>query len=160
MASVLLSLAISAVLVGTVLVALFSKKVSVSLIGLFYASITLGVAFTVYGDALVGLVQIATFAGAVSVLLLTVILMTGESKLNLGARKTAVALSAGVLVLAAVALLAVTSTLASNLAQEYQDVSLQMFGFLWDFRPWDLLIVITVFTAAMVTVVNLFSGEN
>ncbi len=160
MASELLSVGISVALVATVLLALFSKKVSVSLIGLFYASITLGIAFTFYGDALVGLVQIATFAGAVSVLLLTVILLTGESKLDVGATKLTVALSAGGLVLAGIAILAIVSMMGPNLAQQYQDVSLQMFGFLWEFRPWDLLIVMTVFAAAMATVVNLFSSER
>ena len=104
MASELLSIAISAVILATVLVALFSKKVSVSLIALFWASTLSGVVFTAYGDALVGLMQIVTFSGAVSVLFLTVILMTGESKLDIGATRLGIMAVAGALVLVILAL--------------------------------------------------------
>src|SRR5271157_6122646 len=94
MASELTAVLLSAALIGTALAALFSKKVSNSLIALFYTSIVLGVAFTVYGDALVGLLTMVTFAGAVSVLLLAVILITGESKLDIGAGRASMGLTA------------------------------------------------------------------
>jgi NADH:ubiquinone oxidoreductase subunit 6 (subunit J) len=158
--SELLSIGISVAIVATALLALHSKKVSVSLIALFYASTLLGVAFTLYGDALVGLMQIATFAGAVSVLFLTVILLTGESKLDIRATRLTVATVAGALVLVALALIRTSSGLGGPSPSDYPDMSLLTFSFLWEYRPWDLLILVTVFASAMVTVVNLFSRET
>ncbi len=160
MTSDLFSIAISASILATVLVALFSKKVSTSLISLFYASTLLGVAFTAYGNALVGLVQIVTFSGAVSVLFLTVILLTGESRLDIGADRLTAAVVLGAMFLVALALVAVFSGIGGSSPSSYPDVSLQTFSFLWEFRPWDLLILITVFASAMVTIANLFSRER
>jgi len=158
--SELLSVFISAVIVATVLVALFSDRVSISLIALFYASTLLGIVFTLYGNALVGLMQIVTFSGAVSVLFLTVILLTGESKLGIGATRVTVAAVAAALALAALTFAYVASGLGGASPSEYPDISLQTFAFLWEFRPWDLLILVTVFASAMVTVANLFSRET
>ena len=158
MASELLSIGISVAILATVLVALFSKKVSVSLIALFWTSTLLGVVFTMYGNALVGLMQIVTFSGAVSVLFLTVILMTGESKLDIGATRLTIAVVAGALVLVILAMTQVSFVGLSP--SSYPDVSLTTFSFLWQFRPWDLLILVTVFASAMVTVANLFSRET
>ncbi len=160
MASEILSIAISVTILATVLVALFSKKVSVSLIALFWTSTLLGVVFTAYGNALVGLMQIVTFSGAVSVLFLTVILMTGESKLDIGATRLTIMAVAGALVLVILALTQVSPGLVGLSPSEYTDVSLATFSFLWQFRPWDLLILVTVFASAMVTVANLFSRET
>ncbi|MGD1055134.1 MAG: hypothetical protein ABR867_03525 [Nitrososphaerales archaeon] len=160
MASELLSVAISVAILATALVALFSKKVSVSLIALFWASTLLGVAFTMYGNTLVGLMQIVTFSGAVSVLFLTVILLTGESKLDIGATRLTIAAVAGALVLVILALTQVSLGLVGSSLSEYSDASLETFKFLWALRPWDLLILITVFASAMVTVANLFSRET
>ena len=158
MASELLSIGISVAILATVLVALFSKKVSVSLIALFWTSTLLGIVFTMYGNALVGLMQIVTFSGAVSVLFLTVILMTGESKLDIGATRLTIGVVAVALVLVALALTQVSFVGSSP--SSYPDVSLATFSFLWQFRPWDLLILVTVFASAMVTVANLFSRET
>jgi len=160
LASELLSIGISVAILATVLVALFSKKVSVSLIALFWTSTLLGVVFTAYGDALVGLMQIVTFSGAVSVLFLTVILMTGESKLDIGATSLAIAAVVGALVLVILALTQISPGLVGSSPSEYTDVSLTTFSFLWQFRPWDLLILVTVLASAMVTVANLFSRET
>jgi NADH:ubiquinone oxidoreductase subunit 6 (subunit J) len=160
LASELLSITISVAILATVLVALFSKKVSVSLIALFWTSTLLGVVFTMYGDALVGLMQIVTFSGAVSVLFLTVILMTGESKLDIGATRLGIMVVVGALVLVILALTQVAPGLVGLSPSEYTDVSLTTFSFLWKFRPWDLLILVTVFASAMVTVANLFSRET
>jgi len=160
LASEILSVAISVAIVATVLVALFSKKVSISLIFLFYASTLLGIAFTIYGNALVGLMQIVTFSGAISVLFLTVILMTGESRLDIGAARLTIAAIAGALVLVLLALTQISPGLVGVSPSTYPDVSLATFSFLWEFRPWDLLILVTVFASAMVTIANLFSREN
>jgi len=160
LASDILSITLSIAIIATVLVALFSKRVSVSLISLFYASTLLGIAFTLYGNALVGLMQIVTFSGAVSVLFLTVILMTGESKLDIGATRFTIAIAAGALLIVLFALVEISMGFGGTPPSSYPDMSLQTFSFLWEFRPWDLLILVTVFASAMVTVANLFSKET
>jgi len=160
LASEYIALAVAGVLLATVLVALFSKKVSISLIALFYSSIMLGVLFTIYGDVLVGLLTMVTFAGAVSVLLLSVILITGESKLDLGAGRVSVSLTALTLAVVVSCVYALTSGLAGVSTSLLSDVSATVMAFAWQFRPWDLLILVTVFASAMLAVVNLLSrGE-
>jgi NADH:ubiquinone oxidoreductase subunit 6 (subunit J) len=160
LSSELLAAGLAVALVLTAIAALGAKKVSTSLIMLFYSSVVLGVTFTLYSDALVGLVHMATFAGAISVLLLTVILMTGESNLAMGSRRLALSLAA----VTALVLLALLSTLtggASALAPlPSQDISVQVLGFIWNYRPWDLLALIMVFASSMVAVVSLLSKER
>jgi len=155
-----IALAVAGVLLATVLVALFSRKVSISLIALFYASIMLGVVFTLYGDVLVGLLTMVTFAGAVSVLLLSVILITGESKLDIGAGKVSVGLTALTLAVAVTCVYVLTSGLAGAPTTLLSDVSATVMGFAWQFRPWDLLILVTVFASSMLAVANLLARNG
>ncbi len=157
--SELQALLLSVALVASVGFALFSSKVSSSLIALFYSSVILSVIFTLYGDTMVGLVQMATFAGAVSVLTLSVILMTGESRLGLGAGRTGLALVPILLVFAAATLYTVAGGGGGASPGSYEDISLQVFTFLWENRPWDLLILVMAFASAMVTISNLMSRE-
>ena len=160
MSSEILAAALAAALVVTAVAALGAKKVSTSLIMLFYSSVVLGVTFTLYNDAFVGLVHMATFAGAVSVLLLTVILMTGESNLAMGGRPLGLVL-VGVTALVVVASLSTLTGGISVLAPTPPgDISLQVLSVLWNFRPWDLLIIIMVFASSMVAVVSLLSRER
>lgn len=157
MASEYVALLLSAALLGTVAVSLIASKVSYSLIALFYASIVLGVAFTVYGDALLGLLTMITFAGAISVLLLSVVLITGESKLDFGAKRLAVAAVPLAGAVGAVSLLALFPGQAGGIGTA--DSSLSVLTFLWTLRPWDLLILMVVFGGAMVAIVSLL-GEG
>lgn len=153
------ALVLSALLLATAATALFSKRVSVSLITLFYSSIMLGVIFTLYGNVLVGLIHIITFAGAVSVMLLTAILMTGESSLDIGATPAKVGIVGGVLLVVAAA----SYTLLGGLPQLPAQPALQstsLLQFVWQFRPWDLLILLMVFASSMVVVANLFSRDE
>lgn len=160
MANEILAAGLAAALVLTAVAALGAKKVSTSLIMLFYSSVVLGVTFTLYNDALIGLVHMATFAGAVSVLLLTVILMTGESNLAIGGRRIALVL-AGVTVLVVLASISTITSGGPALApSQSQDISLQVLGFVWNYRPWDLLALIMVFASSMVAVVSLLSKER
>ena len=151
------ALLVSAALFATVAAALLSSRVSYSLIALFYTSIILGIAFTVYGDALLGLLTMITFAGAISVLLLSVVLITGESKLDFGARRLAVAAIPLAGVVGAVSFLALFPGQAGGIATV--DSSLNVLTFLWTMRPWDLLILMVVFAGAMVAIVSLL-GER
>ncbi len=150
----------SAALLGTAVTALFSRRVSVSLIMLFYSSVVLGIMFTVYGSIFVGLLHIITFAGAVSVLLLTAVLMTGESNLSLGASATrAGVVGAVVVVMVAASSLFFGGLPATAKAGEQMSPTAVM-QFIWLYRPWDLLILLMVFASSMVVVVNLFSKEG
>lgn len=153
MPSEYVALLISAALFATVAAALLASKVSHSLIALFYTSIVLGITFTVYGDALLGLLTMITFAGAISVLLLSVVLITGESNLDFGARRVALAAVPFAGLVGAISFLALFSGQAGGIATV--DSSLNVLTFLWTSRPWDLLILMVVFAGAMVTIVNL-----
>jgi len=157
MADEITAVLLSAALISTALAALLSKKVSTALIALFYTSIVLGVAFTVYGDALVGLLTMVTFAGAVSVLLLTVILITGESKLDIGAKRLALGLASLTIV---VGVASFSGLFFGASTSNISDVSLNVLSFAWQSRPWDLLILVVVFSGAMVGVVHLLGGEQ
>jgi NADH:ubiquinone oxidoreductase subunit 6 (subunit J) len=152
------ALLLSGALIASVGVALAAKKVSTSLIALFYSAIILGVTFTFYGDSLLGLLTMVTFAGAVSVLLLTVILITGEAALDIGARGLALLL-APLTALIGVASLYALGTSGSGVPST-ADTSLSVFAFAWTQRPWDLLILMVVFAAAMVAVVNMLGGDE
>jgi NADH:ubiquinone oxidoreductase subunit 6 (subunit J) len=142
------------------LVALLSQKVSISLISLFYSSVMLGVIFTVYGDTLAGLLTMVTFAGAVSVLMLAVILMTGESKLNIGASRVSVGLLALTLAVALASAYALAAGGGGSGIGDFPDISTNVMTFVWLYRPWDLLILVTVFSSAMLGVANLLSRER
>lgn len=150
-------LLLSAALVGLVAVALFSSKVSTSLITLFYASVVLGATFTLYGDSLVGLLQMITFAGAVSVLLLTVILMTGQSDLTIGVRRLAAYGMLAALAIAAASAYALFAGSSGTSSLPASDISLGVMGFIWQYRQWDVLILVMVFASAMVAVTNMLS---
>ncbi|HXW94344.1 MAG TPA: hypothetical protein VEJ19_01390 [Nitrososphaerales archaeon] len=158
MESELVALLISGALFVTVATSLLASKVSYSLISLFYASIVLGVAFTVYGDGLLGLLTMITFAGAISVLLLSVVLITGESKIGLGARELALGAIPLAAAIGGISLVAVFSGKAGGLATS--DSSQAVLSFLWTLRPWDLLILIVVFAGSMVAIVSLLGREN
>ena len=155
-----LPLLLSAALVGLVAAALFSSKVSTSLIMLFYASVALGVTFTIYGDSLVGLLQMITFAGAVSVLFLTVILMTGQSDLSIGVSRIALYGTLAAIVVAAASAYALFAGSPGSSVIPSADISLGVLGFIWQYRQWDVLILVTVFASAMVTVANLLSERK
>jgi NADH:ubiquinone oxidoreductase subunit 6 (subunit J) len=154
----LVALLLGGALVATAGAALFSKNVSSSLIALFYSSLVLGIAFTFYGDALLGLLTMVTFAGAVSVLLLTVILMTGEPKLDIGARRLGLSLIPFTVVVGLASFVAISPGGGGGVVAA--DNSMEVFGFVWTLRPWDLLILIVVFASAMVAVASMFGGED
>ena len=156
----LVAILLSATLLLTVVAALLARKVSVSLILLFYASLLLGVIFTVYDDVLIGLVTMITFAGAVSVLILTVVLMTGQSVMGAAARRSQLLVAAAGAAVVAVSAYSLFSAAPGGAPQAAGDISLQLFGFLWAFSSWDLLILVTVFAASMVSVTSLLSGES
>ena len=147
-----------AALLVTVIAAIFSKSISVTIIMLFYASIVLGIVFTIYQGIVIGLLHITTFAGAMSVMLMTVVLMTGEEKLNIGNRTFAAIIAT----VTALIVAASTYSLFSGASTVPQTTSLppvSILSFIWMYRQWDLLILIVIFAASMIGVVNLLSKE-
>lgn len=152
-----IALLLSAALLVTVLAALLSKSMSVTLIMLFYSSLILGIIFTVYGAVLVGLLHIITFAGAISVMFLTVILMTGQSDLDIGRRRLLLIVSTVTILVVAAASYQLFS---SSLAGTGQLPAGELLTFIWTYRPWDLLILIIVFACAMTVIANLLSRED
>lgn len=151
---------LSATLLVTVVAALLAKKISISLILLFYASLILGIIFTLYDDVILGLVTMITFAGAISVLILSVVLMTGESTIGTSTRRTQLAVMGVGLLVVAVSAYVVFAAAPGGSTASTGDVSLQLLAFIWQFRPWDLLILIMVFAASMLSVTNLLSEEG
>jgi len=151
------ALLLSAALLATVFSALLSRSMSITLIMMFYASIVLGIIFTIYQGILVGVLHIVTFAGAVSVMLLTVVLMTGQTDLNIGKRSLAVSLGAVTILVVGAASYSLFSAIPSGVQPEQR---MNILSFIWTLRPWDLLILVVVFSAAMTAVVNLLSKEE
>lgn len=155
-----LAIVLCAILVVMAVSALFSKSVSVSLIMLFYASLVIGIIFTVYGNVLIGVLEIITFAGGISVMLLSAVLMTGESKLDIGGSKAKLALVVSMLAVVMFATLEITSKIRTSVgASPGAFNTSNLLDFVWTFRPWDLLVLLIVFSSAIVVVVNLFSKE-
>ena len=144
----------------TVVSALLAKKVSTSLILLFYASLVLGVIFTIYDDELIGLVTMITFAGAISVMILSVVLMTGQSAIGTERRNSQLMIIAAGAAVVAVAAFAVFASAPGGTPAGGGGASMQILGFIWTYRPWDLLILIMVFAASMLTVTNLLPEER
>jgi NADH:ubiquinone oxidoreductase subunit 6 (subunit J) len=153
------ALLLCAALLVTVLGALFSKSMSVTVIMLFYASIVLGIIFTLYQGVLVGLLHIITFAGAISVMLLTVVVMTGETSLNIGRRSLAALLSTVTVLVVAASSYVLFSNIPSP-AKQSPPSTMELLAFVWNMRPWDLLVLIVIFAGAMIAIANLFSREE
>jgi hypothetical protein len=157
LASEAAALLLCGALVGSVGAGLLSEKVSTSLISLFYASLALGLTFAYYGDALLGVLTMTTFAGAVSVLMLTVILVTGEPGLSLDAKGASLA---AVPLAAAVGGLGALATFPGMETASTPDSSLGVLAFAWALRPWDILILAVVLTASLLAVVAILGGEE
>ncbi len=157
-------LVLAALLVVSSTSALLVRRLLWSLILLFYSSLLLGGILFWYGAAYAGLFHIITFAGAVSVMFMVIIMLVGQDR----PQKVAITpqLVSGV-VLAIVGFLPFiffTTRLqqVQNAVQETSLVSgsIDELGFLWNFQSWDLVFVLVPVTAAILTVINLFSKEG
>jgi NADH:ubiquinone oxidoreductase subunit 6 (subunit J) len=154
-------------LVGVTIVALMVRKLVWSLILLFYSSIVFGLLLISYGATFAGLFHIITFAGAVSVLFMVILMIVGGQALSdkIGKENLTGMILA---VLAAIPIVIIVSnfqpfpvrlderTQLLGLASQPNDP----LGFLWALRSWDLLLVVILVAAAMLGVMNLFSREG
>ena len=164
-----IALVLGVMLVGVTFVALMIRRLVWSLIMLFYSSIVFGLLLMSYGATFAGLFQIITFAGAVSVLFMVILMIVGGQALSytdkLGKENF---LGMILAVLAAIPLLILVSNfepLPNVMTEQAQLSGLATqpdgpLGFLWLMRSWDLLLVVIVVAAAMLGVMNLFSREG
>jgi len=154
-------------LVGVTIVALMVRKLVWSLILLFYSSIVFGLLLISYGATFAGLFHIITFAGAVSVLFMVILMIVGGQALSdkIGRENLTGMILA---VLAAIPLVIVVSNFQPfpvRLDERTQLLGLTSqpnnpLAFLWALRSWDLLLLVILVAAAMLGVMNLFSREG
>ena len=154
-------------LVGVTIVALMMRKLVWSLILLFYSSIVFGLLLISYGATFAGLFHIITFAGAVSVLFMVILMIVGGQALSdkIGKENLTGMILA---VLAAIPIVIIVSNFQPfpvRLDERTQLLGLanqpnNPLSFLWALRSWDLLLVVILVAAAMLGVMNLFSREG
>jgi NADH:ubiquinone oxidoreductase subunit 6 (subunit J) len=164
-----IALVLGVMLVGVTFVALMIRRLVWSLIMLFYSSIVFGLLLMSYGATFAGLFHIITFAGAVSVLFMVILMIVGGQALSytekLGKENF---LGMILAVLATIPLIVLVSNFKPfpNVMTEQAQLSGLAtqpdgpLGFLWLMRSWDLLLVVVVVAAAMLGVMNLFSREG
>jgi NADH:ubiquinone oxidoreductase subunit 6 (subunit J) len=164
-----IALVLGVMLVAVTLVALMIRRLVWSLIMLFYSSIVFGLLLMSYGATFAGLFHIITFAGAVSVLFMVILMIVGgEALSSTGKLGKENFLGMILAVLAAIPLLTLVSNfepLPNVITEQAQLSGLTTqpdgpLGFLWLMRSWDLLLVVILIAAAMLGVMNLFSREG
>jgi len=163
------TLFLGVMLVGITIVALMVRQLVWSLILLFYASIVFGLILITYGATFAGLFHIITFAGAVSVLFMVILMIVGGQAMSytgrLGKENFVGSALAVMIAIPLVLLLSDFTPLPNRLDEqsELAGLTLQSNGplaFLWNIRSWDLLLVVILVAAAMLGVMNLFSREG
>jgi NADH:ubiquinone oxidoreductase subunit 6 (subunit J) len=163
-----ITLILGVMLVGVTFVALIIRRLVWSLILLFYSSIMFGVLLMTYGATFAGLFHIITFAGAISVLFMVILMLVGRPALSY-TDKLGIENYFGMIlaVLAAIPLIVLVSNfqpLPNMITEQAQLAGLtaqpdNALAFLWCMRAWDLLLFVVLVAAAMLGVMNLFSRE-
>ena len=163
-----ITLVLGVMLVGVTLVALMLRKLIWSLILLFYSSIIFGLLLMTFGATFAGLFHIITFAGAVSVLFMVIMMIVGGQARTTKGLGTENYVSILLALLAAIPLILLVSnfqSLPSRITEQTQLAGLvtqpdSALSFLWLMRSWDMLLVVILIAAAMLGVMNLFSREG
>ena len=163
-----LTIIFATLLIVVTLSALVIKRLVYSLIMLFFSGLLLGAIFLIYGASYAGLFQIITFAGAVSVMFMVILMLVGGELLPTGPRFSreqlvgCILAAAGFLVVAIILWQSTGSLVRIDEGTVTQ--GLGTFGndpltFLWSFRSWDVLFLILLVSATLAGIVNLFSKE-
>lgn len=164
-----LTLFLGVMLVGVTIVALMVRKLVWSLILLFYSSIIFGLILITYGASFAGLFHIITFAGAVSVLFMVILMIVGgqaSSSADELRKENYVGVALAIIVAIPLVLLVSNFAPLPNRIDEQSQLAELTFqvnsplAFLWNVRSWDLLLVVILVAAAMLGVMNLFSREG
>jgi len=164
-----LTILLSVLLVGVTLSGLLIKRLVYSLIMLFYSGLLLGCIFLAYGASYAGLFQIITFAGAVSVMFMVILMLIGGELTPTGQRISREQVMG--LGLSIIGFLVVASILwqfgPSPIPAEETVLARQMgfatddpLSFLWSLRSWDVLFLVILVSAALAGILNLFSKEG
>ncbi len=159
-------LVLAVLLVASSIAALLVRRLLWSLILLFYSSLLLGGILLWYGAAYAGLFHIITFAGAVSVVFMVIIMLVGQDQPEKTRLRPELVVGLVLTALAFVPFLALLEQLtpAQNRIQETTLISgsEDELSFIWNYQSWSLLFVLLPIGAAILSVINLFSkeGEN
>jgi len=122
-----------------------------------------------YGASFAGLFHIITFAGAVSVLFMVILMIVGgQASSSTDKLRKENYVGVALAILAAIPLILLVSNFAplpNRIDEESQlaQLTFQVNGplaFLWNIRSWDLLLVVILVASAMIGVMNLFSREG
>ena len=160
-----ITLILGVMLVTVTLLALMIRKLVWSLILLFYSSIIFGLILMAYDAVFAGLFHIITFAGAISVLFMVILMIVGGQALSYDRLRKENYVGMILTGLSGIPLVLILSnfTPLPNMLDEKAQLS-QMalqpndpLAFLWTLRAWDLLLVVILVAAAMLGVMNLFS---
>jgi NADH:ubiquinone oxidoreductase subunit 6 (subunit J) len=157
-------LILAVLLVASSISALLVRRLLWSLILLFYSSLLLGGILFWYGAVYAGLFHIITFAGAVSVMFMIILMLVGQDQPETTGFKRASFLGALFAIVGFVLFVMVIGQIvpAPNKIVENTIVgaSVDDLSFLWSFQSWDVVFVIVPVTAAVLVLVNLFSKEG
>jgi len=156
----LVPLILAVLLVASSVAALAVRRLLWSLILLFYSSLLLGGILFWFGAVYAGLFHIITFAGAVSVVFMVIIMLVGQDPPE--KRELIIGLALAAIGLAPFLMLSGQLAPIPNKIQETTLVgsSVDELGFLWNFQAWSVVFVLLPVTAAILAVVNLFSREG
>ena len=157
-------LVLAGLLVASSVSALLVKRLLWSLILLFYSSLLLGGILFWYGADYAGFFHIITFAGAMSVLFMVIIMIVGQEPSQNRAIKTTQLTGLILALLAFIPLGIMLGQLApipSKISEAtVVSASIDDLGFLWAFQSWDMVFLLLPITASILVVVNLFSKEG
>ncbi len=157
-------LVLAVLLVTSSIAALVVRRLLWSLILLFYSSLTLGSILLWYGAVYAGLFHIVTFAGAVSVVFMVIIMLVGQDQPERRTLTPELLAGVALAILAAVpfVLLLEQLTTSQNRIPESLLVSSSEdeLSYLWNFQSWNILFLLVPIAATILSVVNLFSKED
>ncbi len=158
-------LILALLLVISCVAALLVRRLVWSLIILFYSSLLLGGILFWYGAIYAGLFHVITFAGAVSVMFMVIIMLTGEDAPEKRQLKPEFIIGCGLAAAGLVPFLILVNQLEPVVgkfeeAAAIGGASIDELSFLWNFRSWDLIFVFLLVFASMLAVINLFSTEG
>lgn len=157
-------LVLAGLLVAFSISALLVKRLLWSLILLFYSSLLLGGILFWYGADYAGLFHIVTFAGAVSVMFMVIIMIVGQDPPERRSLRPATVTGIVLALLGSIPFMVMLGRLTpiQNRIDEVAIIngSVDDLGFLWNFRSWDMVFLLLPISAAILVVVNLFSKED
>lgn len=156
-------LVLAVLLVASSVSALLVRRLLWSLILLFYSSLLLGGILFWYGAIYAGLFHIITFAGAVSVMFMVIIMLVGQDVSEKGPF-TPTLTGLGLAFLGLIPFVLFTRQLqpVQNAVQETALVSSSIddLAFLWKYQSLNIIFILLPVTVAILAVINLFSKEG